>query len=196
MNKDHNKGLLLAVLIIGIVTMTVAFATLSQRLDITSTAVVKNKAQNWNVQFTSASCSSTNGYSTVTTQPTVASTTISGLVGSFKAPGDEITCTIQVSNSGTIDAEVTGFATQDATQSITYTGSGTSKTQDETLVNGKIIYTLKYNDNTSVTVGDDLNHSNNATLKLVLRLDDTLTDLPVNAVTISNFKSYIIYGQK
>jgi hypothetical protein len=199
MKKDINKNLLLIILIVGIVTMTIAYAVLSQQLDIKSSAVVQNKATSWDVHFKNVSCTASN-YAEVThpLEPASANTTLlSGLVATFKAPGDSVTCTFYVENSGEINAAITEYQKQDPTKTITYTGSGDNKTADEQLVTNKILYSLVYaTDNSELQVGDQLNASQSKQLKLTLTLDSNLTSLPTNDVTISNFSTYIIYGQR
>jgi hypothetical protein len=198
MNNERQKNLILIILLIGVITMTVAYANLSQRLNIKSSAKVQSKSTSWDVHFKNVSCTGT-GYAVVTSPlaPTTGNTTeLSGLVATFRAPGDSVSCTFYVENSGEIDAAITSFAKQDSTKTITYTGSGSTKAADEALINGKITYSLVYVDNNKEpAIGDVLASSATRQLKLTLSLPSTMTSLPTNDVTITNFASYIIYGQ-
>ena len=200
MKNDKQKNILLIVLLVGIVSMTIAYATLSQRLDIKSSAVVQSKSSSWDVHFRTVSCTAT-GDAEVTTplSPTASNTTeLSGLVATFKAPGDTVTCTFYVENSGEIDAEITAVQQQDATKTITYESAATDaskKAADEALVNGKINYSMSYVEGSGPAVGDILASGASKQLKITLTFDSNVTELPSADVTITNFASYIIYGQ-
>ena len=108
------KNILLGVLIIGILSMTIAFATLSTRLNIGGTAEVT--AQNWKIvinnwtrdtSVTSAVAGQTNTAEEVTPGlPANNTVSVSGLVVRFKQPGDRVKYTFNIANEGTIDAEL------------------------------------------------------------------------------------------
>ena len=198
MRTEKGKNILLIVLMTGLIFLTIAYASLVQRLDIKSSAVIKNKDTSWDVHFRTVECTPT-GTAEVTSplSPSASNTTeLSGLVATFKSPGDSVVCTFYVENSGDIDAKVTAFNIQDSNYTITYTGSGDNKTADEALVNGMINYSLVYDDNNAVpAVDDQLNSKATRKLRLTLSLSDSLNELPEKSVEITNFNSYIIYGQ-
>jgi hypothetical protein len=59
-----------------------------------------------------------------------------------------------------------------------------------------INYSLVYDDNNAVpAVDDQLNSKATRKLRLTLSLSDSLNELPEKSVEITNFNSYIIYGQ-
>ena len=201
MKTEKGKNILLIVLIIGIVSLTIAYSALVQRLDITSTAVVQKKETGWDVHFRTVTCTAS-GTANVnsTLQPTASNTTkLSGLVAAFRAPGDSVTCTFYAENSGAIDAKIMDYARQDAEKTITYAGTGETAAADVALVTGKINYSLTYDETGNTNepaVNDVLNHGDSVKMKLTLSLSNTLQTMPTNNVTISNFSTYIIYGQK
>ena len=49
--KERTKNILIAVLIVGLVSMTVAYAALTQVLNINASAKVLSKSTTWNVRF-------------------------------------------------------------------------------------------------------------------------------------------------
>ena len=203
--NTRTKNILLIVLLVAVLTLSISYAALSQSLYINSQAVIGGTSTNWDVKFTAANCSGS-GYATVTSQFSGTNTTVlSGMVGTFRAPGDKITCDITVSNAGQIDATMSTFTIQDG--SLTYTGTGASKTSDETLVTGKLQYSLKYDhedalapdgipDGQTATVNDDLAKQTSRNMVLTITYPLSETSMPVNDVTITGFKTTLLYVQK
>ena len=112
--QEKTKNVLLAVLIVGLVSMTVAYAALSTTLTISSSAKVA--ATKWDIKITDFAQAATqanlvSGTSEVTvTGPTSTSgVTISGLVVTFKKPGDVAKFTFNLKNEGDINAKLTSF---------------------------------------------------------------------------------------
>ena len=203
--NTRTKNILLIVLLVAVLTLSISYAALSQTLYINSTAVIGGSNTNWKILFTSANCSGT-GYANVTQQFSgTNSTVLSGLIGTIRAPGDSIRCNLTVSNQGSIDATMSDFTLQDG--SLTYQGTtGDTKTSDEQKVNGKLVYTLVYAtgdteathtpDGSTATVNDDLAHGASRDMVLTITYPLTETELPVNDVTISGFKTTLVYTQK
>lgn len=116
--SEKSKNILLGVLIVGLVSMTVAYAALSTTLTIGGTASVDNAK--WDVHFESWAQTS-NVDSLVAGQQNTASqvqaptqtadkvTKIDGLQVSLKQPGDVIKYTFDIVNDGTIDAKLSSF---------------------------------------------------------------------------------------
>ena len=115
---NKQKNILLGVLIVGIISMTVAFATLSVRLNIGGTAEVA--AQNWKIviddwarvnNHPSLVSGQTNTAEEVTPGlPATNTVSVSGLKVRFKQPGDTIKYTFNIENQGTIDAELQSWS--------------------------------------------------------------------------------------
>ena len=120
---DNKKGVLIAVLGVGIVAMTVAFAALSTNLRISGTASVPST--NWNIHFASweedtASTVTEGGVTHQNTAeyPTVSQLTqslapnvtlVEGLNITLYQPGDYAKYTFNIVNEGTIDASLENF---------------------------------------------------------------------------------------
>lgn len=104
-------------LIIAVTAMTIGFAALSQRLDISGTATVNSAAQSWNINFSKVD--TTNGLlgnATWATQPSVTTDTDNNgsnnkitFACTLTAPGDSCALTATVKNSGTTTAKYTGY---------------------------------------------------------------------------------------
>ena len=214
--NTRSKNILLAVLLIAILTLSTAYAALSQYLYINSQAVIGG-ASGWKVEFTYAHCVKTtlaNGTNNavVTHDFNDASAGVASLTGlnaKFQAPGDSITCDITISNNGTIPAKLSTFSLQDANTQITYTpaASGTAGTNDVTLVTGKLVYSIVYGTitgqgNTATgTAGsapaanDTLPVGADQPLVLTISYPSTETEMPSDDVTIGNLKTTFLYVQ-
>ena len=104
MEKGKNVQLaVIAVLAVAVLAMSVGYAAFSTQLNLNGTANVK--ASSWNVAFDEASL--TNSGVTATTQ-TVDATTVSYSV-TLEKPGDYYEADVNVKNTGTFDANLTGI---------------------------------------------------------------------------------------
>ena len=194
--NERSKNILLFVLIVALVSLSIAYATLTQHLYITSQTTVIGQSKGWDIRFTAVNCQA-NGNATITQNFTMNATDLSGLVTRFNAPGDSVVCNIKVRNNGTINAKLSTFTLQDG--SLTYTGTGANKTEDEQTVNGKIQTSIVYG------LGDSqagLTPSTNDTLPIGVERDLVLAityssaaGLPDSDVAVSGFKTTFLYVQ-
>ena len=137
--KERTKNILIAVLIVGLVSMTVAYAALTQVLNINASAKVLSKSSTWNVHFANLGTLYKHGLS--------GTTTLQGLEANLSAPGDYVAYKFDIVNDGTINAKVSGITLPNMSTGVTYTGSAsdsTKKTADENLVKQNIQYELGY----------------------------------------------------
>ena len=113
MNDNRVKNVILAVLVVGIVGMTVAFAALTQQLNITDN--VATVSSNWRVRFAPTVTTSvgttiagtTTGATYTSNTPIVTNDyqTITGLQATFTKPGDYVEVAFTVRNEGNIAAK-------------------------------------------------------------------------------------------
>ena len=206
MKNEKSKNILLAVLLVAVVTLTIAYALLSTTLTINAQATVKGA--NWDVHFQNKSgvspvctASSRDGAASttasVTQPPTIDSTSFTGLEVEFRLPGDKVVCTWQVTNAGSIDAKLATF-TKPST--YTYTGQASDsavKTADEGKVSGHINYTLTIDGNAPVAGTDVLPATSGNTKDVVLTIefDPNATQLPTNDVIVTGFDTTLVYEQ-
>ncbi len=130
--QEKTKNVLLAVLIVGLVSMTVAYAALSTTLTIKSSATIA--ASKWDIEFENlqnVTVATGTGGATNTAEivtPAVIDNetkiTIKDLSVKFKQPGDTVRYTFDVVNKGDIDAKLNGFTlgapdNNDVTYSLT-----------------------------------------------------------------------------
>ena len=190
--NSQYKNIVLGVLLVAVVTLSIAYAALSQTLSINGQATVK-AGTNWNVGFvkTGTTTCTGSGYATVTQQPTIIATSFTGLKVDFKAPGDKVTCTWNVANNGTINAYL-----KTLTKPSTYSYSGASA--DVQKVNGNIIYSLTKSNGTAIGTGKTngaLNAGSTLALKLVIEYDSNAQELPADDVVVTGFDTTLIYEQ-
>lgn len=191
MNKKKNiKGISMVVfaliVILGLGTYT--YAIYYETLKINGKADM-NFAK-WDIKFQNLSPVTTVGSPVVNTNPTLTSTTISGLYVTFNKPGDEIRYKFEINNAGDLDAKIITLVKDP----ITCTGSGASQASDESLVCGNLTYTLKYTSNgNDVAIGDTLNSKDNKQVEITLKY--TGTTLPMQKVDITGLGISITYEQ-
>lgn len=135
MEKQRNTQMLvIAVLAVAVLTMSVGFAVFTQTLNINGNTTVG--ASNWNVKFVTDSYAETSGSVTVSSADrTITGTSITYAVKLTK-PGDFYEFTINVKNSGTFNAKLTGvtlsaLTTEQSkylTYKLTYNGTEYSTT--------------------------------------------------------------------
>ncbi|MBR3116307.1 MAG: hypothetical protein IKF36_00340 [Bacilli bacterium] len=211
-NDNKVKNIILTVLVIGLVSMTIAYAALTQTLYIRDNQVTITT--DWNVHFahthgaTDAVASSTGATSTATInqQPTLTDTVISGLRATFRKPGDKVTFQFDIVNEGGIDAKLS-TATY-ATPTCTSTDQNVSSSDLATFCSNHINYSIVYTGtNTAPAQNDDLlvydedDSSTNANIRhctLTVELDPNteITDIPNGDITVSNIEATFIYVQK
>lgn len=192
MENKTLKTLAITALVVAVGGLTLGYAALTQSLSINTSAKVQNSATSWKIKFNNPSAGAITGDAVKgSINVTDTDVTVSDIV--LKAPGDSVTYTFDVVNSGQIDAELTTFTLKNPT----VTGTGGTKDADEALVNGKYTYTLTYTDGGApVAQGDtlDAGATKNITLKIVF--DAGVEQLPTADVTISDLGASLIYTQK
>ena len=117
--NDKRKNILLGVLVVGVISMTVAFAALSTNLRINGTANVA--ATKWNIHFqewAKANPQTVDGHSNTAQSPEVNALSMSDNTNVTKVdnvnitlnqPGDTAKYTFQIINEGTIAARLSNF---------------------------------------------------------------------------------------
>ena len=182
------EDIILLVLAICLIGITVAYATLSQNLDISGVATVKKGE--WNIHFTKLLTPKSEGDATAGKAVLNGDSTVITISdGILSAPGDKITYEFDVINEGDIDAEVELTSTQ---MENCRAENGT----DVTSFCNKIEFELFYKDTkTPVAKGDKLLGKEEKTLNLVITYDKNrdLTSLPTSPIILSDITSIINY---
>lgn len=114
--SEKSKNILLGVLIVGLVSMTVAYAALSTSLTINGTANVA--ATRWDIHFANVAVDTTNTTTGLVydlgtldnhAATTGTGTLIDDLTVQLNKPGDKLVVNFDIVNAGTIDAKNTTF---------------------------------------------------------------------------------------
>ena len=170
--SNQKKNVLLAVLIVGLVSMTVAYAALITNLKIQGTANVA--ATSWDIHFANVAVGSgTNlaqaDYSLGTLDPEGSShstgTLISGMTATLSKPGDKLEVTFDIVNTGTIDAKLASF-----TKHITLGNSVVSTDTADT--NDVVTYTVTCGGSAPATNSVLVKTSGSTSCVLTVRYDD------------------------
>ena len=176
-NKVQN--ILLGVLAVGLIGITVAYATLSQQLKINGTAKVASAK--WDVHFANMSTGAKTGYAEIAT------------TGTLKAPGDSITYTFDVTNAGSINAKITGINPTTPGKTCAPATTGGSSSAATTVCNG-ITYTIQYTvGGKNLAVGDTLTAGE--TKQITMKVAKTDNTLASEDVTVTATPMTITYSQ-
>lgn len=114
MKQKQTRNIIIAVFMVAIVTISVAYATLSTALTITGNAKI---SANWKINFQEPSSGiiglnpSTQGSAEIITSGL--SATVANLQVEFAKPGDSATYIFDVVNGGTIDAQISSVVFPD-----------------------------------------------------------------------------------
>ena len=155
MNNNKTKNIILAVLVIGLVGMTIAYASLTQTLTINNNqATVSSK---WRVRFNGTVTTTvgttisgtTTGATFTSGTPTVTNDrqTITGLQATFTKPGDYVEVAFKVQNEGNIAAK--GSSTTLVLGDLSCTGTGTITEGEANTFCGKLTKWVKHSDRTT-----------------------------------------------
>ena len=191
-NKIQN--IVLGVLAVGLIGLTVAYASLSQNLTINGTAKVA--AATWDVHFEGMSAGAATGYATLPTTGKLAAsgTSVSGSIGTLKAPGDTITYTFNVKNAGSINAKISSITAPKLSCAPANTGGSQTVANN---VCANLTYTIEYTSENpkTIAVGNTLTAgaSKNITLKIVN--SSAATSLASEDITVTASPMIINYVQ-
>ena len=163
MKNEKQKNILLAILVIGIVTITVAYAALSTTLTIKSAATVKGGT--WDVHFANGSVNGTPTSAPASGRsvyfdgiPSLTTTVIQNLEVVLTQPGDSATYTFDIVNGGSIDARLSSI-TLPMTPTCTSESATAAADIAKVCTNGGISRTLKYT--TAPTYSGNISSSGN-----------------------------------
>ena len=164
MKKKSNRKFVLLVLALLLFTITVGYAALSTTLNINGTSKINNAT--WDVHF--ANLKVTSGSVSATKAATIDSATEIDYNVELIKPGDFYEFTVDVTNTGTIDAKL-------GEEPIL---SGVSAEQD-VYTN----YTVTYSDDTAINANDKLAAGATKKLKVRVEFDRNITNsqLPTEA---------------
>ncbi len=188
-NRDRNQRemriITIVALCVAVICLSVAYAAMSQTLKVSGNAEMSGA--DWNVHFANVRATTT-GAATYT-MPTVSSTQLKDFGVVLSKPGDSVTFSFDIVNDGNLNA-VLSTLTKNTPEC-----NSLSSESDSQIVCNNITYTLKYEDDSSVEVGDGLAKDTYSSVKLKLAYDEDATEVPTSTVNISNLDVTLIYNQ-
>ena len=192
--KDNRKTLYYFValsLFLSVIGISVGFAAMSTELRVNGTTTVA--PANWKIKFLNLSSPTIVGDASVETAPQIQSDThIGNYEVKLTKPGDTITYTFDITNDGTLDAELSSYTFTNPT----ITGTGATALKDAEIVKKNLVYTLTYMDGSSINNNDELKKGETKTLKLVIGYDSAANELPTNSVSVGDMDITFVYSQK
>lgn len=189
--ENRVRNVVLGVLAVSLIGLTVAYAQLTQRLNINGTA--KSKSNTWDIHFENLKSTVTGNAVLSQDNPLTIvsnSTTISGSVGNLSLPGDSIVYTFDIANKGTISAQLS------ADPIISTPECSSNDATGATVVCENVIYTLTYADGSKIKTGDILEKGEKKTAKLTISLKNSMSAVPSAEVDITNIAAVLNYNQK
>ena len=189
--ENRVRNVVLGVLAVSLIGLTIAYAQLTQRLNINGTA--KSKSNTWDIHFENLKSTVTGNAVLSQDNPLTIvsnSTTISGSVGNLSLPGDSIVYTFDIANKGTISAQLS------ADPIISTPECSSNDETGATVVCENVIYTLTYADGSKIKTGDILEKGEKKAAKLTLSLKNSMSAVPSAEVDITNIAAVLNYNQK
>jgi len=194
--QRKRKVVLVIVLLLIIAGISVAYAVMSQALNIQGTGTVAPAA--WDIEFANLVAHPT-GTADEVTAPTINNSyhTISNFDVTLKKPGDSVVYTFDVTNKGSLDAYLDTLSMV----APTFVGQATDPTDaaaDEALVESNLVYTLTYTTGgATVVAGSTVTLAAGDTINMTLTISypDTLSELPTDDVAITGMDITLTYLQ-
>ena len=193
MGNNTVKNIILAVLAVGLIGMTIAYAALTQQLNINSQASVKGST--WDVHFENLGAVQKTGDPVITTAASLTNTSISNLDVAFTLPGESVSYTFDIKNGGDIDARLDNIKINTKSDGITCTDADESADTDATSVCDNIIFTVTKADGQAFNKNDILNHGDTVNAKLTVTFNAEATTVPKTKVTVDGLDAVFEYVQ-
>ena len=211
MEKERRiKIISLCALLVAVLGLTVAFASLSQTLTINGSAAVN--AASWDIHFEKTSGKETEVKGAATfTEPTLSGTTIENFSATLTKPGDSVTYYFDIVNNGTVDAVVSSYDFPLAIRECVNNNNAYSYCinldfNSDNIIDGADFMTyqtmfisgLRDTDtDNGIGAKDVIKAGETKHMKLFFEYKDTATELPKNNLTLTSKNPITItYEQK
>lgn len=193
MKNNKSLYIIVGILIISLITLSIAFAALSTNLNI-NFGNVNQSVQTWNVAFTGSSVAGTASGSSATGRScgtaTVTATQVNVGDTQLSKPNDQCQWVLTVKNNGTIGAKLSTITANKGSNTCTIGGSTGKQTS---MVCGNITYTLTSDGTTALPTNTSL--AANATQTVYVTAKYTGTGVNTTAVTQSGLSFVLGYTQ-
>ncbi len=194
MSSRKTKLIIIACLCVVVVGLSIGYALLSTRLNITGTAKVP--ASTWDIVFLTDEIKKTETGMAKCSLGNIEGTSISGMSVEFTKPGDACTFSIPVKNNGNISSKLVDVTGKSS--SLTFVGSGSTASSDQDLLKSNVIYEVNYgntaiNGNTDFSDIELLKGGNTETVTLRITFNHEAEDIPRNSVTLGGLDRGFIF---
>ncbi len=183
MKKDHIKTYIVIAILISIIGISIAYAALSQQLQIKTTTTVQSNQTSWNIKITNVR-STPHGYMNVGNISFNNTTiTVSGIV--LKTPSDWAEYYFDVKNEGEVPAKLSSVSRIGPT----VTGSGDTAKADADYFLTQYWAVIRYNGTNINTSSPNisLGAGETKTFMFGLGYNSESAHLPTNTLTISSY---------
>ena len=184
--SESYKNTLIAILLIGIISMTIVYANFTHYLNVRAQTGVKSSS--WNVHFenlvnrTPQNDSNTAVINKVATLSTI-KTEIYGLGVTLNKPGDKVVYTFDIVNDGQYDARLDDYVV------------GTPHCSKNSSLCNNIIFDFKYTNGNKISQNDILKQGESINVTMTIAIDYFVTSMPYENVYIDNLTGVFYYVQ-
>ncbi len=199
--NSKTKKILIVVLLVGIISITIAYAVLSQTLNISGSAQLQNRSASWNIHFTpitSGTAIDSHGYASVANNASIdlsnPNTTATLPEVTLNAPGDYVDFYFDVINEG----DVTGYLNIINNINIpspSYANKETLTSEQRTALEAAITGTITDSNGNELTLNSSLAKNARLNLRVRISFDSNASILPSQNVTFSDITASLVYGQ-
>ncbi len=211
MKNEKQRTVLLLILVVAILTITVAYAALSTSLRINSSATVRGAS--WDIHFSGGSVNGTPTSAPAEGRsvyfdgvPTLSTTTISNVRVVLTQPSDSATYSFNIVNNGSIDARLSTLTSMtptcspsgtDATKACTYISRTLTYTSTPTYENGVTYNGTKIVSGAAVTANDVIPAGQTVSVNLTIGYADGTTseNFPSSDVSVSYPEQTLVFIQ-
>ena len=184
--SESYKNTLIAVLLIGIVAMTIIYANFTNYLNVRANTGVKSSS--WDIHFENL----INRTSTVNSNTAVVNkapillsdkTEIVGLKAVFNKPGDTIVYTFDIVNNGDYDARLDDYVV------------GPPHCSPQPSFCDNVVFSFKYTDGTNISQNDILKKGDSVNVTMTVGLKNNIVKMPTEEIYIDNLTGVFNYVQ-
>ncbi len=184
MKKNHAKTYIIVAILISVIGISIAYAALSQQLQIKTNTTVQSSQTSWNVSLRKEDCYTYHSAKKGTMEVNKTSVTISGFT--LQAPNDDFSCVLYVENKGEVAAKITSINYIGPT----FAGTGTSADADAKLISTNFWHAIE-----GIEKDDILNPGEEKRFGIGFGIQSSMTTLPTNPVTFTNATYTINFSQ-
>lgn len=185
--SESYKNTLIAILLMGIVAMTIIYANFTHYLNVR--AQEGAKSGDWDIHFENLvnnTSPENNNTALVNRIPVILSgkTEITGLKATFNKPGDNVVYTFDIVNAGDYDARLDDYV------------AGTPQCSPIESFCKNVIFNFKYTNGNKINQNDILKKGDRINVTMTVALNNSINNMPSEKIYIDNLTGVFYYVQK